>query len=64
MNDLKTIRGYFEEVSCPNFSIGPNNCFRKPNGEYVDPKLEDHWQTFQEGWASAVEYLLQAQNES
>lgn len=50
------IREAFETVSCPSF--GHELTYpRKPNGEYYDPKLEDHWQTFQEGWEAAVEYL-------
>jgi hypothetical protein len=33
---------------------------RKPNGEYLSTVLEDHWQTFQEGWDAALEYLTRA----
>jgi len=43
------IRKLFEEHTVPNFSIGDNlNLSKKANGEYIDPTLEDHWQTFQE----------------
>lgn len=66
MTDMTTIRGYFEEVTLSSFAhTKPYNTFkRNPNGEYVNGIIEDHWQTFQEGWASAVEYLVQAQNET
>jgi hypothetical protein len=37
---------------------------RKPNGEYVSDSLEDHWQTFQEGWEEAVKYLKNKDNDS
>lgn len=54
MNDI--IREAFEQVSAPSF--GHELTFPKnAKGEYVDPKLEDHWQTFQEGWETAVDYF-------
>lgn len=49
----KRIRELFESVSAPSFGhelIFPRNS----KGEYIDPRLEDHWQTFQEGIESAV----------
>jgi len=27
------------------------------NGNYLNPKLEDHWQTFQEGWEECMTYF-------
>ena len=54
MNDI--IRESFERISCPNF--GHDLEFtRNSRSEYVNPALEDHWQTFQEGWEAAMEFL-------
>jgi hypothetical protein len=30
---------------------------RKPNGEYISDLLEDHWNTFQEGWEEAKKHF-------
>jgi hypothetical protein len=35
---------------------------RKPDGEYMSDLLEDHWNTFQEGWEEAIKYLTQKDN--
>lgn len=52
------IRELFETVVYPSFGVTSGHSLRrKPNGEYVSDSLEDHWQTFQEGWECAVEYL-------
>lgn len=54
MND--PIREAFERICVPAFVLDPNTRpARKPNGEYVMATLEDHWQTFQEGWQAATE---------
>lgn len=54
MNDI--IRESFERASAPSF--GHELTFpRDARGEYVNPALEDHWQTFQEGWEAAMEFL-------
>ena len=46
------IRQLFEEHSYPNF---PGIILKRKNtGEYESDTLEDHWQTFQEGWEEAV----------
>lgn len=51
----RTVRKMFEEVCYPNFSVGGNpSLARKVNGEYASDVLEDHWQTFQEGWECAI----------
>lgn len=55
MND--PIREAFERVSVPNFN--PILAYRKPNGEYESGTLEDHWQTFQEGWEEAVKVCME-----
>ena len=54
-----------QEFGIPNFSAegsydyetGKKVWLRKSNGEYVSPELEDHWQTFQEGWEAAIAFL-------
>jgi hypothetical protein len=56
MND--PIREAFERITGPAFFFGEqgdNRFQRKPNGEYANYHLEDHWQTFQEGWEAATE---------
>ena len=55
MND--PIREAFERVSVPNFF--PYHPHRKLNGEYDSAALEDHWQTFQEGWEEAVKACME-----
>lgn len=58
-----SIRQAFEEVCYPNFGITSGHCLRrKPSGEYVSDMLEDHWQTFQEGWECAIEHLKSKSN--
>ena len=55
---MNEIRQAFETVCVPNFGItGSQNLNRNSKGEYTDSTLEDHWQTFQEGWESAVLHL-------
>lgn len=54
------IRKLFEENCYPNFGLY-EGLQRKPNGEYLNDVLEDHWQTFQEGFELAVKecaYLI------
>ena len=61
MNDPK--RKAFEEVCYPSFGVTSGHSLRcKPNGEYVSDALEDHWQTFQEGWEEAVKHLQNKKN--
>ena len=60
---MEAMRQAFEEVCYPSFGVTSGYSLqRKPNGEYVSDSLEDHWQTFQEGWEEAVKYLQQKQN--
>ena len=57
MND--PIREAFERISAPAF--GREFEYRKKsNGEYENGALEDHWQTFQEGWEAAIEDVSNA----
>lgn len=35
---------------------------RYSTGEYVTPVIEDHWQTFQEGWEAAIDFLKKKTN--
>lgn len=53
------IRERFEEVCYPNFGVTSGHSLRRnPTGEYVSDALEDHWQTFQEGWEEAVKAII------
>jgi hypothetical protein len=58
MND--PIREAFERITAPNFRDvdGKFSCQRNSHGEYVNPGLEDHWQTFQEGWEAAIDSAI------
>ena len=50
------MRDLFENMVYPSFGVTSGHSLRrKPNGEYVSDALEDHWQTFQEGWECAIE---------
>jgi hypothetical protein len=63
MNDK--IRELFEKVTAPSFGLsvlsfdGSKEIYpRLPNGEYSNPTVEDHWQTFQEGFECAVKECI------
>jgi len=57
------IRQAFEIVCFPNFGVVSGyNLQRNRKGEYVDGTVEDHWQTFQEGWEEAIKHLTNKQN--
>ncbi len=63
MTNQNTVREAFESVCYPNFGVTSGHSLRrKANGEYVSDSLEDHWQTFQEGWECALEYLKNKSN--
>ena len=60
---MDPIRKAFEEVCYPNFGTTSGHSLRrKSNGEYVSDSIEDHWQTFQEGWEEGIKYLKQKNN--
>jgi len=70
-NDMHVImRDEFELVTAQNFcgddvkynDRGEKFFPRNSKGEYTNPVLEDHWQTFQEGWECAIEYLKMRKN--
>lgn len=62
---MDPIRQAFEQECYPNFTPGSaHGLRRKLNGEYVSDTLEDHWQTFQEGWEQAVIHLQSKANSS
>jgi len=52
--NIEIVRQEFERVAVPNFFIGEVDLARDSKGQYIASSLEDHWQTFQEGWGSAV----------
>lgn len=57
----KEIRKAFEKICVPSFGL---NAFRSNiDGEYTNPTMEDHWQTFQEGWESAILSLKNKKNQ-
>ena len=52
------VRNAFETICYPNFGVTSGHGLRrKPNGEYVSETVEDHWQTFQEGWEEAMKHF-------
>ena len=60
------MRDAFETITYSSLNIA-GSCTghglrRKPNGEYVSDLLEDHWNTFQEGWEEAINYLKKKNN--
>jgi len=61
MKDI--IREAFERECFPNF-VDIGTLKRNPKGEYTSPILEDHWQTFMEGWDAATEHLKNKRNPS
>ena len=57
------IRKAFEEVTYLSLrSTGHGLQRRLQDGQYVNDTLEDHWQTFQEGWEEAIKYLQSKDN--
>jgi hypothetical protein len=61
------IRKAFEKITYPTLSfVGTDlhsGLARKlDTGEYVSDALEDHWQTFQEGWEEAIKWLQSKDN--
>jgi hypothetical protein len=68
---MDPIRKAFEDVTAQAF-MGDDCVYdyqrlkklypRKPSGEYNNSVVEDHWQTFQEGWEEAVKYLTNRDN--
>ena len=56
------VREIFENLVFPNFVSTAYGLRRKENGEYVSDMLEDHWNTFQEGWEYAIEYMKKKDN--
>lgn len=59
MTNEQARRNRFEEEVVPSFPSNSHGLRRKPNGEYVSGALEDHWQTYQEGWLHALEWFEQ-----
>lgn len=52
------VREIFEEHVFLNFVSTGHGLRRKDNGEYVSHMLEDHWNTFQEGFEFGVKKAL------
>ena len=51
------IREIFEQVTLVNFSREEVDTTRLVNGQYRNPIIEDHWQTFQEGWEEGIKWF-------
>jgi len=68
MNNNDPMREAFESITYSTLNIAGSSTGyglrRKPNGEYVSDLLEDHWNTFQEGWEEAVKHLQKLKNDS
>lgn len=60
MND-DVMRDWFEKVTCPNLTGKPLER-HAVNGHYLDSTVDDHWNTFQEGWESAIDDLKRKTN--
>ncbi len=60
------MRQAFENVTYPTLQYAgtytAHGLRRKPNGEYMSDLLEDHWNTFQEGWEEAIRHLKEKDN--
>jgi hypothetical protein len=56
------IRKAFEEVTYLSLRATGHGLRRNLKGEYVSDALEDHWQTFQEGWEEAIKWLQSKDN--
>lgn len=59
MND--PMREAFEETTLPQFPGHFDRGTKYPDDTYIDRSIEDHWQTFQEGWEAAIDYLKKKQ---
>jgi hypothetical protein len=56
------IREAFECKCVPNFLETKDGLRQDQRGQYLNPVLEDHWQTFQEGWEAAIDHLKNKTN--
>ena len=54
---MENMRQLFEEKVIPSFPDITTGLQRKPNGEYGSGTIEDHWQTFQEGFAMGLLFV-------
>jgi hypothetical protein len=51
------IREYFEKTTVCCFPEDTYKLIRNEKDEYINSILEDHWQTFQEGWECAIKFM-------
>ena len=56
------IREAFEKVTASTFGVTSKETVARYTsganaGQYKNPTVEDHWQTFQEGWEEAVNFI-------
>lgn len=64
---IDPVRKAFEETTYPTLQLAGTYTAhglrrRQDTGEYVSDTLEDHWNTFQEGWEEAVKWLQNKDN--
>lgn len=57
------MREIFEQTTLPNFCKEEIDTTRLANGQYRNPIIEDHWQTFQEGWEEGIKWFKQSVTE-
>lgn len=58
---MKSARQIFETLTYTNFGSMPHGLSRKlTTGEYVNDTIEDHWQTFQEGWEEGIKWFKES----
>ena len=57
------MREIFEQITLSNFSEEEFDTTRLANGQYRNPIVEDHWQTFQEGWEEGIKWFRQSVTE-
>lgn len=66
---IEIIREAFERETATTFGVTSKETVARyttggNKGQYKNPNVEDHWQTFQEGWEAAVKHLKNKKNES
>jgi len=57
------IRQLFEKHTVPSFGPFDGNIVYNERGEYLNPAIEDHWQTFQEAVEVAVKECVSVCNQ-
>jgi len=53
---MEIVRQKFEDVTASSFGITGSKLEKDRQGCYKEPILEDHWNTFQEGWEECMKH--------